>query len=348
MHGGIHQAGDRIDHRRRSHRVGFNDIQAPAFAQGGVQQKMRLPEPAVFFRLIHQPGELDTRADLELLNQLLQLRLHIAGADNRQAGIHLPLQENADGPNRVIHPFVRRQPRHRDEPQRRFDFFRFQRRQRLQRPCRCRRHGCFARRAPRAFSAWIRTASRTAHSGKASASRAPATGQWCCMASRKMNPRSAPAPRGCRPRNSSGTTTAHTTESHDAGQSPGQNAAVADAIGRPSTRTNPCAAPDDFYSPHLALRLRSGKIVGKPINFVSAPDQFGEVGQADTLRAAGNRILRVAPVEHQKSHDGPGYNREIFSSNSVVDLPGTNGMITIFPPADSTARRSSWFNVSRV
>ena len=101
------------------------------------------------------------------------------------------------------------------------------------------------------------------------------------------------------------------------------------------------AAPDNFYSPRLAFRLRTGKIVCKPVNFVSAPDQFGEVGQADTLCAAGNRILRVAPVEHQKSHDGPGHSREIFSSNAVVDFPGTKGIITIFPPACSTARRSS-------
>ena len=43
-----------------------------------------------------------------------------------------------------------------------------------------------------------------------------------------------------------------------------------------------------------------------------------------------------------------GYKREIFSSNDVVDLPGTNGMMTIFPPACSTARRSSWFSVSSV
>src|SRR5271170_3835502 len=42
------------------------------------------------------------------------------------------------------------------------------------------------------------------------------------------------------------------------------------------------------------------------------------------------------------------HSREIFSSNAVVDWPGTNGMILILPPADSTARRSSWFNVSRV
>ena len=38
----------------------------------------------------------------------------------------------------------------------------------------------------------------------------------------------------------------------------------------------------------------------------------------------------------------------ILASVPVVDLPGTNGMMTIRPPAASTTRRSSWFNVARV
>jgi hypothetical protein len=42
------------------------------------------------------------------------------------------------------------------------------------------------------------------------------------------------------------------------------------------------------------------------------------------------------------------YSREIFFNNSVVDLPGTIGMIITLPPAFSTVRRSSWFSDSTV
>ena len=48
---------------------------------------------------------------------------------------------------------------------------------------------------------------------------------------------------------------------------------------------------------------------------------------------------RVADARH--GDDQNFHSREIFSSSAVVDLPGTNGMILIFPPAASTARRSS-------
>ena len=44
----------------------------------------------------------------------------------------------------------------------------------------------------------------------------------------------------------------------------------------------------------------------------------------------------------------PIYSFAILLKSAVVDLPGTKGMMTILPPADSTSRRSSWFNVSRV
>jgi len=52
-------------------------------------------------------------------------------------------------------------------------------------------------------------------------------------------------------------------------------------------------------------------------------------------------------VSPQANKD-PDYNREILSSKAVVDLPGTKGMMTIFPPADSTARRSAGFNESKL
>ena len=55
---------------------------------------------------------------------------------------------------------------------------------------------------------------------------------------------------------------------------------------------------------------------------------------------------RVANARERNDEDF--HSREIFSSSDVVDLPGTNGTKMIFPPADSTARRSSWFKVSKV
>ena len=55
---------------------------------------------------------------------------------------------------------------------------------------------------------------------------------------------------------------------------------------------------------------------------------------------------RVADA--RQGNDQNFHSREIFSSSAVVDLPGTNGTRIIFPPADSTARRSSWFKVSSV
>ena len=108
-------------------------------------------------------------------------------------------------------------------------------------------------------------------------------------------------------------------------------------------------APDNFDPLEHLFPCRARKIIRKPKHFVAAFGQCGEISQRHTLGSASQRVLRVAPVQHQESHEsGKGYSREIFSSNAVVDLPGTSGRITILPPADSTVRRSSWFNVSRV
>ena len=71
---------------------------------------------------------------------------------------------------------------------------------------------------------------------------------------------------------------------------------------------------------------------------------------AGKIRAqfANQRRGQERVANARQGNDQDFHNREIFSSNDVVDFPGTNGTITIFPPADSTARRSSWFNVSMV
>jgi len=81
----------------------------------------------------------------------------------------------------------------------------------------------------------------------------------------------------------------------------------------------------DAFKYFLAGRAR--KIVGKPINLM-----------------AGSRQLSIK----KRMNSWAGQRRAIFSSREVVDLPGTKGTRMIFPPADSTARRSSWFSVSSV
>ena len=58
------------------------------------------------------------------------------------------------------------------------------------------------------------------------------------------------------------------------------------------------------------------------------------------------RKQRIADA--RKRNDQDFQSREIFSRIAVVDFPGTNGTSLILPPADSTARRSSWFSVSSV
>ena len=66
--------------------------------------------------------------------------------------------------------------------------------------------------------------------------------------------------------------------------------------------------------------------------------------------------LRSAPALHREGPRAPEgrtvygshYSREIFLRVAVVDFPGTNGMITILPPAASTVFRSSAFSVSSV
>ncbi len=109
------------------------------------------------------------------------------------------------------------------------------------------------------------------------------------------------------------------------------------------------AAPDNFDPLEHLFPRRARKIIPKPKHFVAAFGQCDEISQRHTLGSASQRVFRVAPVQHQESHESrKGYSREIFSSNEVVDLPDTNGMIIIFPPHCSTARRSSWFNVSGV
>ena len=99
------------------------------------------------------------------------------------------------------------------------------------------------------------------------------------------------------------------------------------------------AAAHDLDAIENFLARAAGKIVGEPGDFMAAPHEFLEIRQRNALRASRNRIARVAPVQHQETHENQ--SREIFSSSAVVDLPGTNGTMIIFPPADSTARRSS-------
>ncbi len=69
------------------------------------------------------------------------------------------------------------------------------------------------------------------------------------------------------------------------------------------------------------------------------PDKIGI--QQNTLVAKGQnaKFWSIGLLAH---------NFAIFASNAVVERPGTNGISMIFPPALSTARRSSWFKVSKV
>src|ERR1035437_8662983 len=66
------------------------------------------------------------------------------------------------------------------------------------------------------------------------------------------------------------------------------------------------AAANTFYALKPFLARRAGKLICKPLHFVTARDQGDEISQGHPLRAARQRIFRVAPVEHQETHEKVG------------------------------------------
>ena len=63
------------------------------------------------------------------------------------------------------------------------------------------------------------------------------------------------------------------------------------------------AAANDFYSLKVFFARRTGKIIRKPKHFMAASGQRDEISQRHALCAARQGVLRVAPVEHQETHE---------------------------------------------
>ena len=59
---------------------------------------------------------------------------------------------------------------------------------------------------------------------------------------------------------------------------------------------------DDFDSFKGLFAFCAGEIIGKPICLMAAFHQRLEIRQRHPLRAAGKRIARVTPVQHQEAH----------------------------------------------
>ncbi len=62
------------------------------------------------------------------------------------------------------------------------------------------------------------------------------------------------------------------------------------------------ATTNYFYPFKNFLAYRAGKIIRKPKHLMPASHQRLQISQGHPLRPAGQRILRVAPVEHQETH----------------------------------------------
>ena len=74
---GIDQTAHRVSNGRRAHCVGFNDIQAPALADGGVDQEVRTAKRGVLFLLGELTGKRDMFCQVRLICHLPQLSFHL-------------------------------------------------------------------------------------------------------------------------------------------------------------------------------------------------------------------------------------------------------------------------------
>ena len=72
--------------------------------------------------------------------------------------------------------------------------------------------------------------------------------------------------------------------------------------GVPFARGHPCgefaAAANDVDVINNLSRIGTGKFIGKPRNLVAALHETVQIGVGHAFSAAGERVARVAPVEH--------------------------------------------------
>ena len=110
LHRGLDQPGDGIDDGGCAHGVGFDDIQPPPLAQGGVQEQMSLSQRSILRRFRERPRKTHHPAHSQIRGQSPQRRFHVARAHDIQRRSDAPVGQASQSPNAVVDSFVRREP----------------------------------------------------------------------------------------------------------------------------------------------------------------------------------------------------------------------------------------------
>jgi hypothetical protein len=115
VEGSLDESRDGINDCGGAHGVGFEDVQAPAFADGGVNEEMGLAELGVLLRFTEHAGEGHTSGHSISASLFAQLRLDFAAANDGQLGRNSAFVEDSSGLDSVVDAFVRGETGDRDE-----------------------------------------------------------------------------------------------------------------------------------------------------------------------------------------------------------------------------------------
>ena len=118
MQRGFDQSFDGVNDGRGAHGVGFDDVQAPAFALGGVEEKVRVAKAGVLFLFREHAGEVDFRSNVQVRNAITQSPFLLASADDRKLCGHAAIEQFTQRANGVVNAFVGSHARHDDQAER--------------------------------------------------------------------------------------------------------------------------------------------------------------------------------------------------------------------------------------
>lgn len=103
---GFAEAFHGVDDGGGSEGIGFDDVEAPAFADGGMEEEVGLLKDLVLFLFWQGSGEVEVIGDLELVGFLEEEGFHIAIADDSEVGIDISCEEGFEGLQRMVDAFI--------------------------------------------------------------------------------------------------------------------------------------------------------------------------------------------------------------------------------------------------